>query len=210
MIVSDSRKVIFVHNQKTGGVSITKALMNSGGFRRDGHTHEGASQILSRGIALGEHFSFGFVRNPWARLASWYVMFRSNPVKNITPFWDYIRLSLGSFKRFLTRTDVVIEDGYVPMGITRPQCWYFKKNGVVVVDRICRYENFQNEIAEIENILNDRGVQGTDQGQQRVRLQVPWLNKFKNYDYRELYDDESRKLVASWYEEDIDAFGYTF
>jgi hypothetical protein len=78
MLISAQHETVFIHNQKTGGISLSEALLKQG-FVRDGNNHEGATEILARGIDISAYFSFGFVRNPWSRLVSWHVMFRNNP-----------------------------------------------------------------------------------------------------------------------------------
>ena len=79
MIVSDSARVLFVHVQKTGGLTVQELLREAlpdaapvqglGGGR---HARLGAA--LKARPELTDYFIFGFVRNPWARMYSWYSM----------------------------------------------------------------------------------------------------------------------------------------
>jgi hypothetical protein len=185
-------------------VSLTQALLAEG-FRKEGPPHEGVTEIAARGVDISKYYSFGFVRNPWARLASWYVMFRNNPLANTNnAFWNYVRPGLDTFDKFLTYTDIIVADTNVPRGITRPQCRYFQKDGIIVVSRIFKYEEFRQAVRSLEKHLT-KGL-----FPRRLRLHVPLLNKFEDYDYKDFYNAQSRRLVASWYEEDIDIFGYTF
>ena len=62
MIVADS--YIFVHNPKTGGQSVSAALV-PGYSVRNRHTPLYA-------IPREGRFAFGFVRDPWARMVSLY------------------------------------------------------------------------------------------------------------------------------------------
>ena len=195
MLVSEKHKAIFIHNQKTGGISLSEALQQHG-FVRDAHNHERASEILFRGVDLSAYFSFGFVRNPWARLVSWHVMFRNNPEAHTNrAFWNYHRGA--TFEEFLQRTSYIMEDGYVLKSIARPQLDYYTKDGVQLVNRICRYENMEKEVAYLEERLG-------------AKLLVPHLNKFEAYDYRTFYNAETRALVASMCAVDIETFGYSF
>jgi hypothetical protein len=194
MLISEQDKTIFIHVQKTGGSSLSAALLQHA-FVADGNNHEGAAELLERGIELASYFSFGFVRNPWARLASWHVMFRNNPdALTNRDFWNYHRGA--TFEEFLTRTEYILEDGYVLKSIAKPQLDYFSNNGEIVVNRICRYENYEDEVRFLEQKLG-------------LKLNVPHLNLFETYDYRSLYTDETAALVADLCKKDI-AFSTIF
>ena len=196
MLISEAHKAIFIHNQKTAGISLSQALTTNG-FQQDGHAHESAEEIMARGIVLQDYYSFGFVRNPWARLVSWYVMISSNPDANHDiPFWNYHR-GIKSFDDFLTRTDYITEHGYVQKSIVKPQTAYFMRDGKLLVNQIFRYEQLDQEVVVLEGRLG-------------VKLPIPHLNKFKTYDYKEFYTPESRELVTRWYASDLETFGYTF
>src|SRR5688572_2108450 len=79
MIISYSRKFIFIHAVKTGGTSIGKALapfINDGDIisgypieNPDWPKHSWAKHCQTR-LDLDKFWSFGFVRNPWDRLVS--------------------------------------------------------------------------------------------------------------------------------------------
>src|ERR671921_2260700 len=75
VFVSDSRKVVFVHIQKTGGLTVDRLLNERiPDLRRIVARHGFASLGMDELEGWDEYFKFAFVRNPWDRLVSWYSM----------------------------------------------------------------------------------------------------------------------------------------
>ena len=75
MLVSHSHKQIFVHIQKTGGQTVSKALKeNISDISRFRRKHEFAIHAMEELEGWNEYFKFAFFRNPWDRLVSWYSM----------------------------------------------------------------------------------------------------------------------------------------
>lgn len=77
MLVSKSVKFIFVHVQKTAGLSIEAVLRQQFPDVRTWHGRHGHAidAIQEAGLVRWrEHYSFAFVRNPWDRFVSWYSM----------------------------------------------------------------------------------------------------------------------------------------
>ena len=79
MIVSHPARVLFVHVQKTGGSTVQSVLLDRlpgaeklAGLPGAKHAHLGAA--LKAQPELAAYWTFGFVRNPWARLWSWWSM----------------------------------------------------------------------------------------------------------------------------------------
>ena len=74
MIINKSKRFIFVHNPKTAGSSIHKALAAYNEVKRPAKTkHETISELQNRtSLRLDEYFVFGFARNPWDRFSSFY------------------------------------------------------------------------------------------------------------------------------------------
>jgi hypothetical protein len=135
------------------------------------------------------YFKFTIIRNPWARIHSWYV--------NVTHD-DILRKEYGitgdiSLAQFLKR--------YGGKGLLKPQLYWMKDfSGALPFDYIARYETLAKDfrlIAEkigLENAL------------------LPHENKSKKAgaDYREQYESESSQLVTEMYKDEIKLFGYTF
>src|SRR6478672_5161547 len=77
MVISDAQRFLFVHVQKTGGSTIDNRLdevlpdsRHVAGIDR----HATLGQIIKAEPDLTPYWTVGFVRNPWARMLSWFRM----------------------------------------------------------------------------------------------------------------------------------------
>ena len=103
MIYHPEKNYLFVHIQKTGGTSISEALMKHAGatFVSPAHLPLHALEFSSP-----RPFVFAVVRNPWDRLVSWYEMMKRNKIHN--DFSKYLlepssNGSAVSFSEFIRR-----------------------------------------------------------------------------------------------------------
>src|SRR5438132_652333 len=168
MLFSDSRKVLFVHIQKTGGETVAGILAkHAPDIRRLGAKHEFASfGKLKLGSAWNNYFKFAFVRNPWDRLVSWYSMIRR--ATRITrldallssrkrshlqqrasnPLWRYFYENCSSFEEFIKNcTDQVeVADGALYSFAYNQLDYLEDGNGSILVDFIGRVENFSEDL----------------------------------------------------------------
>lgn len=212
MIICENPKTIFIHNQKTAGMSISGFMLeNLSNAKQLLETHSYAED----GIALvgrenwNQYYSFGFVRNPWSRLVSWYSMMmemtphkRNNPTKT-NELWNYVKQNSSSFKEFVencTKEVTDVRDGYeYRKSFTRNQYDYFTdREGKIAVDFIGRFERLQEDF---EKVLTDLKL---------PRYVLPVINASKKKDYRSYYDEKTIKIVGNRFEKDIKYFGYTF
>jgi chondroitin 4-sulfotransferase 11 len=75
VLVSDSRKLVFIHVQKIGGSTVSRLLKeNVPDIYSAGARHEFAIQGMKKLEDWDYCFKFAFVRNPWDQLVSWYSM----------------------------------------------------------------------------------------------------------------------------------------
>jgi hypothetical protein len=204
MIVSHDKKLIFVHNQKTGGISTEGWLVERcpDVFVAE-HRHLLVRESVERhgrGI-WDDYFSFGFVRNPWERQVSWWNMFRENRNANPErPFWQYIQANGKTFEDFILNCTAEVEDYGVLKSTTRPQLDYFTDaEGRVLVKFIGRFERLQEDM----DVVTQRT--GLPAGS------VPHHNvaRVKQH-YQDYYTPKLRKIVADRFAKDIVMFGYTF
>lgn len=169
---------------------------------------EDAISLLGR-ETWDQYYTFGFVRNPWARLVSWYVMvsemtpYKRNQPNKTNKLWDYVKQNSDSFKEFVencTEEIVDVRDGYeYRKSFTRNQYDYFTDSeGKIAVNFIGRFENLQEDF---EKVLAELKL---------PMYELPVVNATKKKDYRSFYDENTMKIVESRFEKDIKYFGYTF
>ena len=213
MLISDSRRALFVHVPKTGGVSVgvtfkrtcPDARSKTPGVTPPLGRHAPYERILRAEPQVGDYWSFAFVRNPWARMVSWWSMIQDwdrewgpssgRPQETAekmrgNDMWRAASAYSG-FEEFVLRgTEELPRVG-------RPQVDYVRA-GDREVDFIGRTETFAEDLAEVERRLGG------------APTKVPHRYKSPHGSYRDYYSDASRAKVAEVYAADLEAFGYTF
>ena len=197
MVISHYTKSIFVHIQKTGGSSIEEAL------RKDDPTiesnaHQGRRHMAAREMKTlipadtwNTYFKFAFVRNPWDRLVSWYMMCVQAPSMN--NFSRYVKDNAATFDDFLTKTTTGMGER-----TTRNQLDYVTNDvGEIIVDFVGKYEALEQDFDTVRKKLN-------------LTADLPHVNRSTHDGYRKYYSDETRDIVARRFEKDIRHFGYEF
>lgn len=206
MIYSKKHKTIFVHNQKTGGSSIEKYFFeNVPDAKNILPRHTYATQGMAKlGDEWDGNYVFGFVRNPWSRLVSWYSMIAERPdegKKNL--LFTYVRENATSFEEFLrncteTIADDIKGDRYEKSFFKNQLDYFTDANGKVVANFIGRFEHLNDDFQQV--------IQATGLPQFSLEL----TNTTSKKDYRTFYTEETRKLVADRFAQDIEYFGYEF
>lgn len=180
---------IFIHITKTAGTSIGNAIGLSVKH------HLTAREVIGK---LGQQkwdaaYKFSFVRNPWDKLVSLYEYRRRKNKTNIAsreiPFTKWVNLTLGPNR-----------DPYYFNNIKsfQPQVeWLKDEKGIITIDFIGKFENIRSDFEQIKQAIG-------------TREELPHLNATVRSNYRDYYTDETRQIVADWYQEDIGTFCYTF
>lgn len=201
MIVSESAQVLFVHVQKTGGTSIARLLLDHvDGACRDGSLrgdkHATLPTILKERPHYSEFFIVGFVRNPWARMLSWYSMVER---RSSTPgmlernaFWRGVAASCPDFESFVMRGTEEFSR------LRRPQIDYLRYQGRRA-DFIGRTERLAQDVAAVADRL---GVPQT--------ISVERRNSAPPRTYQDAYTPAMRDRVGDLYAPDLRTFGYSF
>lgn len=215
MLISEQKSFIFVHNQKTGGVSVANYLrdqVQDCAILLPNHAYATDGILKIGREAWNQHYSFGFVRNPWARLVSWYQMM-VNPPKSTehsegwwTPnndLWKYVKEHSSNFGEFLDNcTETISEnrDGFVyQKSFTKNQIDYFTdSSGTLAVNFIGRFEQLQEDFDKVTTALN------------LPQTKLPILNAGPTTDHRTFYTERTKQLVAERFKKDIEKFGYSF
>jgi hypothetical protein len=134
-----------------------------------------------------EYFKITVVRHPWARAYSWYHNVVSGSINSK-------RLGVDrntSFRDFLRR--FLLKDAL------RPQTWWLRAfDGSLPLDFIAHVETLDRDFAFISDRL------GLEQAA------LPHLRDGHTGEFRQHYDAETVRLVASAFAEEIELFGYVF
>lgn len=252
MIISFSKKFIFIHNPKAAGSSIANLLRQYQPFfinllKSNYKLHnftlvnliknlpEKFKNDFIKTIQLRTHstsfdinnslseksfnnfFKFGFVRNPWDLQVSFYHYILNNSghfanknIKKMKGFDEYIEwLCFNSLKQeekypllYLNtkNKDKKIEKSfmeYIHRNYLQKEFFINEKNEIIV-DFIGKFENLNNDFLYITEQIGLKN------------LKLPHINKTKHKNYREYYNNHTRKLIEEKFKEDIELFNYEF
>ena len=200
MLVSDSRKLVFVHIQKTGGVTVNNLLRE---HIPDMHSILARHEFASRGVdeldTWDEYFKFAFVRNPWDRLVSWYVMV-TTVQRPGNELGRYVHDKSSTFEEFIHNCTDEIE-------IRKGVCYSFTYNqldyvtdeeGNLLVDFIGRLESFDEDVREVFR---------------RIGVDLDKISRDNRSDHRHYstyYTPETEMIIRDRFKRDIEYFGYEF
>lgn len=209
MLISRSKKFIFVHIYKNAGTSITNALLpyannefenianrllSKYGIRHfdplrydDNHGHMTAAQLISKisQRTFKQYFSFAFVRNPWDWQASLYTFM----LKNTEHRQHELIKSLGSFDKYIEwrcREEVRLQKDFI-----------FDEYDNQIVSFVGRYEKLNEDFNYICQRIG-------------IATELQKLNTSQTRPYQEYYNKHTISLVADTFAPDIKAFGYEF
>jgi hypothetical protein len=217
LISHEEPKFIFIHIQKTGGVSISNLLRRYSPTTTPGRglRHISARRALKQVENPDDYFKFAFVRNPWDRLVSWYTMIdearkgvadgTAEPMtrrlikKN--NLFKYVLRCGPTFDEFVKNCTEKQWMGNGYYSFTFNQLRYLTdKNGEVLVDYIGRFENLAQDISHVFDKL----------GLEASQLEIPHENRSAHSHYSEMYTPETREIVRKRFRRDIEFFGYEF
>ena len=217
LISHEEPKFIFIHIQKTGGVSISNLLRRYSPTTTPGRglRHISARRALKQVENPDDYFKFAFVRNPWDRLVSWYTMIdearkgvadgTAEPMtrrlikKN--NLFKYVLRCGPTFDEFVKNCTEKQWMGNGYYSFTFNQLRYLTdKNGEVLVNYIGRFENLAQDISHVFDKL----------GLEASQLEIPHENRSAHSHYSEMYTPETREIVRKRFRRDIEFFGYEF
>jgi hypothetical protein len=206
-MVSDAHRVLFVHVQKTGGQSIEHLLRRHVPDVRKvpglpGAKHATYADALAKHPELADYWSFGFVRNPWARMWSWYQMIERRRATaedgnawvatriERNDFWSGVLEHCPDFESF------VMEGTQLFARLRRPQIDYLRDG-----DRAVSF------IGRTELLGRDVGPVGERLG---FTPDLDQRNAGGGGDFRGHYTPAMRDRIATLFELDLRTFGYAF
>ncbi|WP_444892867.1 sulfotransferase family 2 domain-containing protein [Microbulbifer sp. JMSA004] len=221
MIVSDSKKFTFIHNPKCAGTTVRNSLyqfdtrdnffwmFDEFKGRKIDKAH--LPLILLRDIypeefmSLTDHFTFGFVRNPYDRVLSAF-----NEVnKGIYERYNHGEVSDSDYRRyFLDYVYSMNSNTLNGFDLRYRHCVkqkdMFYIGGKRYVDLILKLESISKASAKFDVLFPDLSLVSVRWGsQERAHNRKPVRKRSI-----ELLDKKGRDIVSSLYAEDFELFGY--
>lgn len=203
------KEYVFVHIPKNAGSSIAEALEIDKSWH---YTAQAYRQMLGR-PAYKWRFSFAFVRNPWNRFLSLYRYARLEESLYHSAI-DPESAPYGKHEDYDLLQDASVEEcaHYLQEGRLkhddfinhwRPQSdWVTDDGGEIILDFIGQVEtideDFQTVARQIDLSDGSLPVVNTSDGAPSSR------------EYRSAFTEAARRIVAEYYHEDIERWGYTF
>lgn len=201
MILSNKHRFIYAAFYKTGSSSIEEALDKYRGrithyilerkyrkrFPEEVEVFKHVSPLIIRGLVghkkWSSYITFAFVRNPWDRTVSLY-HYHNQRIPGVFP------LAQNSFEEW-------VKLGGTGTAQRLMSEFLSDEHGNIMVDCIGRFENLEQDFRKI---CENRGI----------TCNLPHYNKSDRKSYREYYTDETREIVRSWAQRDIEMFDYEF
>jgi hypothetical protein len=209
VLISDAHRMLFIHIPKTGGASVEQLLREACPDARTvgKQRHARLQRILRHEPGLADYFSFGFVRNPWSRMVSWYSMIdtwnhRWGPAsgrpqdgqwgstRDGNPLWRAVA-GYADFDEFVLRGTVEHDR------LAMPQVDYLVGDGHRA-DFIGRTEHLAEDVATLQRELD------------LPPIELPHRNARSSGSWRDLYTPATRDRIGEVYAKDVAEFGYRF
>lgn len=181
------KDLVFVHINKTAGSSVSHQL----GIERVHLPVQKWVEIVGPD-EWERRFTFAFVRDPWAKVASHYryrtKTNQTNMGEEPIGFNDWVKRAYGE-------KDPRYYD--IPL-MFAPQVAWLDLDGQLAVDFVGHFENLDEDFAIIAEAV------GADPHLPALRQTDPK----KKVKARDLYDAEAYEVVAQHFAPDLEAFGY--
>ncbi|HKK15546.1 MAG TPA: sulfotransferase family 2 domain-containing protein [Gammaproteobacteria bacterium] len=159
-------------------------FLRKGRKKRRFYNHISAKMIKARigNETWNNYFKFCIERNPWDKTVSLY-------------YWKYKKTPQPpSFSEYI-HSDI-------PLRLKQHGIDVYTIDGKVVVDRICRYENLDEELEETRKLL------GLPDKLELPRSKSQFRKNRKNY--RDYYGNEEKSRVSELFADELRLFDYGF
>lgn len=177
-------RATFIHNPKTAGTSISTWLDENFVTKR-GRKHGHIDEVNE--YFPQTTFAFGVVRNPWQRLASWYVYSNHNGQN----FKDWLLQRVQTNKNVLSfHSNIMWSRNWY--SLDTPQHRWFGPH-----TKILKFETLEDDFVEIQQKLN-------------CYKSLTVENKNYDYSYKDLYTNELVEYVRDIFIKDVIEYGYEY
>lgn len=199
-VISD-KQLVYLINPKCACSSIKRAIneLDETIHYPNAHVLPKVVQSYQNQLSSDEknYFTFTFIRNPFERIASFYVNKFERDVQNQGRLFELRDYLGGVFNPYGTFAEMM----QVLYGIPPHLCnGHFKPQSYLIDSADCSLDF----IGRLENADTDWQTIA-----ERFDLPpLPMANKSPSYDYRDYYDLPTLELVNAYYQEDIQRFGY--
>lgn len=204
-MINHQNKFVFIHIPKTGGTALSEILLEGGASSIEpneeykiGHrknqtlchmTYKELYEDLN--INLQDYYKFTIVRNPWDRAVSlWAYRFKKKGISFVR-YLHYVE------NKDLKILDKIFINYHIGQAMIRPQSDYVLINGEIKLDKIYRFENYEEEINSLREKLN-------------IKKEIVKINSSTHEHYSEYYNKKTIRQIERIYSQDIELFNYKF
>ena len=194
--VTGEKNITFLHIPKTAGTSMLEWLRNNseGNIYTDWDTHPKLSVIRENRVP---NFTFTVVRNPWDRAVSLYFYMKTIAFHEGSKWLKLNKITEDNFPSFEDWTKNLLDFKNPPEfwfnGLTQQIDWIDTP-----IDLTIKYENLNTDFIKIQEVYNCSNP-------------LPNLHvSIREREYKQYYNETTKKLVAKNFEKDIDTWKYYF
>jgi hypothetical protein len=203
--IHGEHNVTFVHIPKNAGTSIFQWLRANRGNSQFYGWHGHPMLANMRQECPDIKFVLTSVRNPWARMVSYYAMIRdqyhsTNLLRDYFkmtywPDFNEFTVKLPAFEATMANMARIFKRfNSIHYSILDTQSAWLSGE---TADMVLRQEHLDEDFVQLQDLMS-------------CREPLPCVNTTQHEDYRTYYSSETKQLVANWFEQDIDTWEYTF
>ena len=185
------KKTAFIHISKAGGTSVRDWLKNNFNAEKIAQKHCRIDRLKQKNLDFNFHFTV--VRNPFARVHSWYwYHIQGGHYDKIPDKWPHWKTAAeNGFEWWIKNR--------IKEGSTKDSIWWTQKSFIDInlPHIVCKLENINEEFKKVQDYLG-------------CHEPLPQKNKSSHKHYREDYTAETRKIIEEHFKEDLDYFNYDF
>jgi len=195
---NDENTAFFIHIPKTAGTSLYTSL----GMEKLSYTHIPARVLESfYPDEFENYFKFAVVRNPWDRFVSLYEFLKTGTHWPEQKIWAEKIIGNKTFEEFVRKIndDYWFRNAVMSDNFFFPQSYFVTdRKGRVKVDKIYKFEKLSSAFEDLNNRFSTK---------QTLSHQRKTSARKKYQDY---YTEETKGIIASIYQSDVELFGYKY